>query len=365
MKTPINDMLNKYAEQNAVRLHMPGHKGMLKGFERDITELSFSDNLRNPTDVIAQSQQLYADELGARCCMYSVNGSTGGLFALAANCRGKVLVESNCHVSLLNGLKLFSKEYTVVENTIHDGIPMPLTLSQIEGTLSENSDIGTVFLTSPNYFGINADMKEIYMFLRRKQVLLFVDSAHGAHFGLHPLLPSNAVNFCDAVVESCHKTLPAMTQTAVVMTNDIDLGKDIKKSLNMVTTTSPSFVLVASIESAMDYTVTHREQYTELKKCVDGFVEDVTSHGWKVVSNDDFTRLVIDCSGHGKGTDVADFLERNNVFVEHYTDRYIVCILTLMDGAIQLDRLLEVLTAYNGSRSDRLDNYVDMCFEKN
>lgn len=365
MKTPINDMLNKYVGQNAVRLHMPGHKGMLKGFERDITELSFSDNLRNPTSVIAQSQQLYADELGARCCMYSVNGSTGGLLALAANCRGKVLVESNCHVSLLNGLKLFSKQYIVVKNDVKEGIPMPLTLSQIECTLSKNPDVGTVFLTSPNYFGINADLDEIYRFLQQKQVLLFVDSAHGAHFGLHPLLPPNAVNFCDAVVESCHKTLPAMTQTAVVLTNDIVLGRDIKNALNMVTTTSPSFVLVASIESAMDYTVTHRERYTELKKCVDEFVANVTSRGWKVLANDDFTRLVIDCSGRGKGTDVADFLERNNVFVEHFTDRYIVCILTLLDGARQLDRLLEVLTAYNGSRADKSDNYVDMCFEKN
>lgn len=362
MKTPVCDMLNKYASSNAVRLHMPGHKGKFDGCREDITELSFTDNLRVPSGVILQSQKLYADVIGCKYCLYGVNGSTGGLFALAENCRGKVLVESNCHVSLLNGLKLYGKESVTVRNGDNNGIPMPLTLQQISETLEIHPDIGTVFITSPNYFGFNAQLKEIYRFLRKKNILLFVDSAHGAHFGLHKLLPDNAVKYCDATVESCHKTLPAMTQTAVVLTNNGKLADSLKQSLNKVTTTSPSFVLVASIEKAIAYADEHKGDYVLFKKERDRFVQNCKFIGWKVISNDDFTRLVIDCDGHGDGNDVEKYLEKQNIFIEYSTPRYLVCILTLMDNGMVFDRLFTALKQYVSSGGKSSAGYVDMCF---
>ena len=364
-KTPLNDMLTKYGTANAIRLHMPAHKGVVDGWERDVTELSFTDDLRNPQGVIATSQKQYASVVGAKHCHYLVNGSTAGLLAMASCVDKCALVESSCHVSLTNGLKLFGKNYVVAQTSVAEDIPQPLDLEQIKVSLQQNPQIDTVFVTSPNYFGQTADLKEIYKFLHKEGVTLFVDSAHGAHFGFSPLLPSNACKYCDATVESTHKTLGSLTQTAVLLVNDDKLSAKLKDALNVVTTTSPSFLLLASIERAMDWMVTNgKARYQNLSKEVARFTANVAQSGWKVVATDDFTRLVVDCHSKGyNGKAVYAELEKQGVFCEFATHRYVVAILSVYDDGLALDALHSALDKVCKPKNLTEFNYVERCFE--
>ena len=366
-KTPINDMLNKYSASGAIRLHMPAHKGNVVGWERDLTELSFTDDLRNPTGVIQASQKQYASSVGAKFCHYVVNGSTGGIFAMAYCVRDVALVEDSCHVSVTNALRLFGKKVVTVQTERLDGIPQPLSLQQIKQTLEQNPQIDTVFATSPNYFGQVANLKEIYKYLKKQGVALFVDSAHGAHFGFSPLLPPNAVQFCDATVQSTHKTLGALTQTAVLLTNDVKLSAQLKEGLNLLTTTSPSFVLLASIERAQRHLVDNGKQsYALLFKEVERFKSKLKLKGWATLDNDDFTRLVIDC--HSKGFNakaVYAQLEKQGVFCEFATDRYVVAILSAFDDGMALDVLSTALDNLHPTKTLTEFNYVERCFKNN
>jgi len=364
-KTPLNDMLSTYSKSTATRLHMPGHKGKEEGWCNDVTELSFTDDLRNPQGVIAASQALYASKVGARFCHYLVNGSTAGLFAMASCVKGCALVESTCHVSLTNGLRLFGKDFVVVDTDEQEGVSQPLTLQKLQQSVLDNPKVDAVFVTSPNYFGQVADLKQMHKWLKKRGVRLFVDSAHGAHFGFSPLLPPNACNWCDATVQSTHKTLGALTQTAVLLTNDDKLSKQLKEALNQITTTSPSFVLLASIEHAMDHMSRQaKASYASLHKEVARFVVNANKAGWQVLANDDFTRLVIDC--HSKGYNakaVYKALEQQGVFCEFATDRYLVAILSAYDDGMTLDVLYTALTQIHRPKTLSEFNYVERCFE--
>lgn len=367
MKTYIHDMLVQYDKAHPIRLHMPGHKGKLadKIFSHDITELSFSDNLRNPNGVIAQSERAYAGEFGIKFCHYLVNGSTAGLFAMAYCSRGKVLIESHCHIALKNALMLANKNIIVADTKYVEGIPQPLTLADIASYVERNGGIDTIILTSPNYYGQCADLRTIYKYCKSRKILLFVDSAHGAHFGLSKYLPQNACLFCDATVQSTHKTLGALTQTAVLLTDDSKLAFALKEYVNLFTTTSPSYLLLESIELAMYHACENRKNYQTLFQEVERFKANCRELGWDFAPTEDFTRIVLDCSARKMNAKaVYSALEKDGIYCEYADDRYIIAILSLFDNGLSLDAFFTALRALNVGTEKSAPSYVDSCFEQ-
>lgn len=364
MKTFISDMLNNYDKSHPIRLHMPGHKGKGEDFYgRDITELTFSDNLRTPSGVIQQSQRAYAQELNVKFCHYLVNGSTVGLFAFAYSSAGKVLTEEKCHVSLKNALELADKQVVYMPAKDNEGIPQPPTVADIAQYVEQDGSIGTVIITSPNYYGKCADLKAIYKYCRSKKLLLFVDSAHGAHFGLSKLLPYNACEFCDAAVESTHKTLGALTQTAVLLTDDAKLSAELKQYINIFTTTSPNYLLIESIEKAMVRACDAKKDYQALYNEVVRFKNNCRELGWTFVNNDDFTRLVLDCKPHNEtGTAVYNALQRQGVYCEYADSRYVIAIVTLYDNGLSLDAFYTALKDMVVTSESYEPMYADACF---
>ncbi len=364
MKTPINDMLDSYTASQAVRMHMPGHKGVVNA--RDITELSFSDNLTKPSSVILASQRAYAQEIGAKHCHYLVGGSSSGIMALVACSRGKILTESNCHISVVRSAKLYNQQLSFVANRIVDGMAMPLTLEQIIEALDSDPTIGTILLTSPNYYGKVAELASIYRLAKSRDKILFVDSAHGAHFGLHKSLPANAVKYCDASVQSTHKTLGALTQTAVLLTNHTQLSAQLKEALIETTTTSPSYLLLSSIESSMAHASSSGKLYTNLHGEISQLVANIAKLGYGCIMPDDWTRLVIDCKPLGyNARAVYSALEAQGVVLEHADDRYLVAIVTLFDDGVSLDALYTALVRLDVVGHKVLDNsYILSCFDK-
>ena len=220
--------LEEYSRSDYYPFHMPGHKrnpASVRGefpLERDITEIEGFDNLHHPEDLLLEAQQNVAKLYGTRESFYSVNGSTAALLAAisaAVPRNGQILVARNCHKAVYHAIYLRNLKPAYIypqmdsEWWINGGI-FP---DKVERCLAENPEIQAVLITSPTYDGVVSDVKEIAEIAHKYGVPLIVDEAHGAHFHFSNYFPASAAELgADLVIQSFHKTLPAMTQTAVL-----------------------------------------------------------------------------------------------------------------------------------------------------
>lgn len=375
MPTPIIDMLNGYAKSHPLRLHMPGHKGQSTFTDLtalDVTELPMSDDLSSPSGVIAQSQNLFAGLYGAKHAKYLVNGSSVALLAMVACSKGELLITRSCHKSVYNGLKIFNKTAIILNDLDTFGLTKPLSVDYLVNYLKEHKSIGTLLITSPDYYGNCYELDKLYSYCVFAGVLLFVDGAHGAHHGLSHLLPPCAVNSCSAVVVSAHKTLPALTQTSALLSNDKALFGRLCEVVNMLTSTSPSYLLLASLDYAQDYCRQFAEaKFDELFQEVIRF-DNALPNGITRRASDDFTRVVLDVGGLNiSGKRAYDFLAERNVFCEFAIGKYLVIILTMVDDKPVIDRLICALNDLLQAKLPQVgvtlpefqfDNSVRVCF---
>jgi len=265
--TPIYTALQQYAGKDFLRLHMPGHVG--KGIKQeelrhltalDVTETPGLDDLHLPTGVIKESQELLARAFGAAKSYFLVNGATSGIHTLflALNQDGnKVLLPRNAHRSFFGGLVLSGATpvYIPVQVELELGIALALTAEDVNHLLSLNPDVNNVFISSPSYYGTGCDIAAIAAITSSYNKLLLVDEAHGAHFAFSPLYPKTALESgADGVVNGLHKTLPVFNQGACLHLS-ARLAGDLRitKTLSLLTTTSPSYPILASIELARQF----------------------------------------------------------------------------------------------------------------
>jgi len=280
VKTQKN-LLNELAvlaDSDRYPFHMPGHKRNLQSLwesvgdgmaaeakavlaqaaRLDITEIDDFDNLHAPEGILKEALQRAAALYGADETFYSVNGSTAGLLtaiSAAASENSRILMARNCHKAVYHALYLrrltpvFLYPGVLGEISVAD----TLTPADVELALQENPDIKTVVLTSPTYDGICADVKMIAEVVHTHGAVLIVDAAHGAHFGFHPGFPESPVRQgADLTVVSLHKTLPAMTQTALlhVKGERVDI-KRLRMFSGMYQTSSPSYFFMAGMDSCI------------------------------------------------------------------------------------------------------------------
>lgn len=345
ISAPIADMLDKYAESKSIRLHTPSHGGLLHSW--DITELPFSDNLTNPQGAIWQSQQLFASQVGVKHAMYITQGSTLGNWAMINCAQGTVLVERNSHISVFNALKTLNKPAIILNNDMQDGLFLPVSLQAVVKTVEENPNIKTVLLTSPNYFGYVSPLEEIYHYLQSKNITLFVDSAHGAAFGFTDLLPPFAAKHCSACVVSMHKTLPCLTGAAVLFTNDDGLEKDLKKSINLFASTSPSYLILGSIDIARAMLEKTKQAFWfALCDYITVAKNNLEKGGIYTLANHDFLRMVIECQSLGhSGSQVYNMLAQKYIFAEMYTENYVVLICPINTTFKVMPKIVKTLLA--------------------
>lgn len=255
----VSDTLNAYAESRPVRFHMPGHKGQLDDpilspiAPYDVTEIDGTDDLHSPCGILLRLEEKLASIYGAKSCILSVNGSTAGNIAmlLSLGIEKKILIDGNCHRSILSGIALGGHDVVCTRSASEFGI---ITPEQIKFELSKQK-FDAVFITSPNYYGFCADIASIAEIVHSHGAKLFVDAAHGASFPFCADLPPVPFD-ADAWVVSCHKTLNAMTQTAVLcvgMNSVIPVGQ-FRNCMSMVESSSPSYILLLSIENALKKT---------------------------------------------------------------------------------------------------------------
>ena len=265
--------LAAYARSDMYPFHMPGHKrrtgpeesfmnsctdSFTNPFAVDITEIEGFDNLHHPEGILKDSMKWAADVYGADQTYYLINGSTGGI--LAAVCGsvprgGRILVSRNCHKSVYHGICLnqLKTSYVYPQEIEGLGIQGGITAEDVDRMLNRYMDTQAVLIVCPTYDGIVSDIEAIARIVHRAGLPLIVDEAHGAHFGFHPYFPENAnTKGADVVIHSLHKTLPALTQTALIHLNGTRIDRrKIRNYLHIFQTSSPSYVLMASMDECL------------------------------------------------------------------------------------------------------------------
>lgn len=256
----------KLSENELLPMHMPGHKRntvlapYLKrlGADMDITEIDDFDNLHGAQGILAETMDIASRLWGSRRSWMLINGSTCGILAgiRSLTKRGsRVLVSRAAHKSVFHAIELCGLEPVFMMPPIIDGLDILGSLSPetVESTLEQNADISLVIVTSPTYEGVISDIKGICEAAHKRGIPVLVDEAHGAHLDLSPRFSGGAVRAgADIVIQSLHKTLPSLTQTAILhMNGDIADPDEMEHQLAVFETSSPSYLLMASIDGCV------------------------------------------------------------------------------------------------------------------
>jgi len=260
-------IIDKLSKNKKIPMHMPGHKRntspapYLKrlGAELDITEISGFDNLHDPCGIILDSMKKAANLRNARSAYYLVNGSSAGILAGICSLVSQgdtVICARNCHKSVYNALEISGAKAIFVLPKIHSetGISGSIDPKDIENEIKKNPEAKLVVLTSPTYEGVVSDIKEICRISHNSGIPVLIDSAHGAHLGFSDDFLTDAISLgADISVESLHKTLPSLTQTAVLYANgDLIDYEELKNKLTVFQSSSPSYLLIASIDGCIN-----------------------------------------------------------------------------------------------------------------
>lgn len=385
MKT-FENKLDQIENSNLYPFHMPGHKRrpinsqLASAYVRDITEIDGFDNLHHPTDFIRLEEEFAAKLFGADESFYLINGSSCGILAAIqsiSNAPGRLLVARNCHKSVFNALYLTGKEADYVYPEWNETYPFngSACVDQIEKMIRQGSYAGVV-LTSPTYEGIVSDIEKICALAHSYHIPVVVDEAHGAHLGIwggDGFFPKSAIQCgADIVIQSTHKTLPAMTQTALLhVQGDLVDRKVLKHHLTIFQSSSPSYILMESISDALHFCAEKKHKLAEAykKQLEDFYNKTISLKNLYLFSNqnmqDSFAydfdpgKLVIcirdniDMTGKQLG---CLFREKYQLQMEMEEEHYVIAMTSVMDTKEGFQRLLTALWETDRELSDKLSD---------
>lgn len=378
MEKYIVNGLQAYIDGPNIPWHMPGHKRKgfnLKGrnvnirsvisevYGMDVTEVYGLDDLHMPEEMIDRSQKELAGVYNTFASYYLINGATCGIMtAIAATHTKKLIVAKNCHKSVINTVQLLGLEAVYIEPEkleIQCGegehkseLYGSIDTDELEAICAKQGDIGAMVITSPTYEGIISDICQISKILHRYGIMLIVDEAHGAHL---PFMYKNdnlsAISYADIVVQSLHKTLPAMTQTALLHVINPLLDKAVQKYKSVFMSSSPSYVMLCSMELAVDWACSYdyrdyletladfRKRAAAFKNIV-LFPEGLENRDSRIFAHDS-TRVVFCTKEYG--TVVEEKLRQHGIICEMSGAHHIVLISTPFDSEEDFDYLYKVL----------------------
>ncbi|MBJ8084808.1 aminotransferase class I/II-fold pyridoxal phosphate-dependent enzyme [Bacillus cereus group sp. N14] len=295
-RIPLYEALTEFKERKPLSFHVPGHKNGLNFPQEaigefkdilsiDVTELSGLDDLHSPFECIDEAQQLLADVYGVKKSYFLINGSTVGNLAMILSCCGEhdiVLVQRNCHKSIINGLKLAGANPIFLDPWIDEAYNVPVGIHDeiIKEAIEKYPNAKALILTHPNYYGMGIDLEASIAYAHAHKIPVLVDEAHGAHFCLGGAFPKSALAYgADIVVHSAHKTLPAMTMGSYLHINS-RLVKEEKVStyLSMLQSSSPSYPIMTSLDIARFTIARIKEKgHDEIVEFLRGFKDELCS----------------------------------------------------------------------------------------
>ena len=259
----LYEKLLEYVQSGVYPMHMPGHKragdSAAMPHNIDITEIHGFDNLHDPRGILLETTNLAAELYGSDRAFLLVNGSTVGILAAIGACtqRGdKILMARNCHISVYNAVALFNLIPIYISPEIDEetGISCGIATADVKSALKKNPDVRLVVITSPTYEGVLSDTEAIAETAHAQGIPILIDAAHGAHLNFLSSLQNriSARETADISVMSLHKTLPALTQCALLHIRGERVDpREVARQLSIFQTTSPSYVLLASIDKCL------------------------------------------------------------------------------------------------------------------
>lgn len=266
--------LENYSKSDYYGFHMPGHKrnkNMLKinlPYEIDITEIEGFDDLHHAAGVLKRAQERASKVYGSEETHFLINGSTVGMLSAILGTTEKgdcILVARNCHKSVYHAIYMneLTPVYLYPDYNEKYQLNTEISVSAVRTALKAHSKICAIVIVSPTYDGVISDVEGIAKLAHQKGIPLIVDEAHGAHLGFHPYFSENSnKKGADIVIHSLHKTLPALTQTAVMHINGTWVNrKKIRTYLHMLQSSSPSYILMASIDACIGFLEHPKEEF--------------------------------------------------------------------------------------------------------
>ncbi|MCM1175702.1 MAG: aminotransferase class V-fold PLP-dependent enzyme [Blautia sp.] len=385
---PLCESLIDYGKKDYYPYHMPGHKrnggiGELSDSFQidkiDITEIDGFDNLHQPEGILREAQERAAALYGAEESFFLVNGSTCGILAAvsAAADRGdRILIARNCHKSVYYAAFLRELEVSylypgkIPEFDISDAV----SPEDVRTALERFPECRAVVVTSPTYEGVIADIREIGRIVHEKDKILIVDEAHGAHLGLARNMPENAVRQgADLVIHSLHKTLPSMTQTALLHVGGSRVNRErLRLYLRIYQSSSPSYVLMASMDACLLAVKENAEaDFARLERYYESFMRRMEAcrnirigrpaailrkgycfRAW------DICKLVISVKGTSmNGQALYDALrDEFHLQMEMAAASYVLAIMTIADEEEGWQRLADALLRIDGRIEEKAES---------
>lgn len=375
-RTPLFSALREHAEKNPLQFHIPGHKkgvGMdpeFRGFigdnalSIDLINIAPLDDLHQPTGIIEEAQKLAAKAFGADYTLFSVQGTSSAIMTMIMSAVGsgdKIIVPRNTHKSIMSAI-IFAGAKPIFLSPVRDseyGIDHGITIRSVRRALQKHPDAKAVLVINPTYFGVCTNLKDIVDLVHSYDIPVLVDEAHGALIHFHEKLPMSAMEAgADLAATSVHKLGGSLTQSSILNVQGTRISqKRIQTIMSMLTTTSTSYILLASLDTARRNLALNGRQMADHAIELAGYVRShvnsipgLKSFGEDILGGEatyalDPTKVTIQVRELGiTGYDAENWLrEHHNIEVE-LSDMYnILCFITPGDTRETVDLLVAAL----------------------
>jgi len=360
--TPLLDALRARAARDNLRLHMPGHAGhaVIDGWEAvyalDLTELSDTGNLyADQSDgPIRAAERLYAECYHAGDCLFLTGGATQGILAMLSAFAAPgdtVVLDRNCHISVHNALALLDLRPVWIQALLIEPfhVTAGLTADALADALAAHPDAACVLITSPTYYGVLSDLQALAAASATRGVPLLVDAAHGAHLPFLPGHASPVAQGAAAAVLSAHKTMPALGQSAFLLTGEDTSAPLLRRRAALYGSSSPSYPLMASLDAARAYMEAGGREALHKVARAAGAIRQLSPHFLRCTMYIVHRTLSVDplrlCLFTGSGHSVAARLEKDCGIICEMADRHnVIFLLSALHTENDLARLEAALS---------------------
>ncbi|MFL0269801.1 aminotransferase class I/II-fold pyridoxal phosphate-dependent enzyme [Candidatus Clostridium radicumherbarum] len=395
-QTPLFDALMEYVNRKTIPFHVPGHKkgnGMDEEFKNfigenplkiDVTVFKLVDSLHHPTGPIKKAQELAADAYGTEASFFSMHGTSGAIQAMIMSVVSdgdKIIIPRNVHKSVTAGIILSGAIPVYMQPELDKtvGIAHGVSPETVKKTLESNKDAKAVLIINPTYYGVATDIEKIADIVHSYDIPLIVDEAHGPHLGFNEKLPMSAIEAgADICAQSTHKIIGAMTQCSLLQVNSKRIDKNrVQQVLNLLQTTSPSYVLMASLDCARRQIALHGKEL--LDRTIDlcnyarneiNKIPGLYCFGEEVLGKPgafafDPTKITVTCRDLGiTGYDLDMILSNKYHIQMELSDLYnALAVGSFGDTKENIDKLLEALREISSEyfgKGDRKSDFIDI-----
>jgi arginine/lysine/ornithine decarboxylase len=365
---PLYEALLEYRQKRIVPFDVPGHKQGRGNPELadflgrqclnvDVNSMKPLDNLCHPVGVIRDAAELAAGAFCASNAFFMVGGTSSAVQAMVMSaCRDgdKIILPRNVHRSVIGALILSGARPVYVNPGLNTrlGIPLGMSVADVEKAIGENPDAKAIFVNNPTYYGICSDIGKITKMAHAAGMLVLADEAHGTHFYFGENMPASAMKAgCDMASVSMHKTGGSLTQSSLLLLGPGINAGHVRQTINLTQTTSASYLLMASLDlSRRSLALRGKEIFARVSSLAEYARGEINRIGgyyaFSSIFDFDATKLSVHTLDLGlAGIEVYDILRDDyNIQIEFGDIGNFLAIISVGDRSLEIERLVSSLS---------------------